>query len=151
MHVPATDRRRAFRKLPDLLKPGGRLVLSPRHGPSPDERFMYPVSSQEIRHLAKQLALDVAMDRENPDHFGRPEVAWTTLVLWPPDDGTGALPLLRHVIINDAKSSTYKLALLRTLVRFNEASSLGRGREAYRQRLPLPVRERNRSCMTACS
>jgi hypothetical protein len=28
-----------------------------------------------------------------------------------PDDGSGALPLLRHIILNDDKSSTYKLAL----------------------------------------
>ena len=31
-----------------------------------------------------------------------------------PGNGTGALPLLRHVIMNDDKSSTYKLALLRS-------------------------------------
>ena len=34
-----------------------------------------------------------------------------------PDDGTGALPLLRHVIFNDQKSATYKLGLLRALCR----------------------------------
>lgn len=34
-----------------------------------------------------------------------------------PDDGTGALPLLRHVILNDQKSATYKLGLLRALCR----------------------------------
>ena len=40
-----------------------------------------------------------------------------------PDDGTGALPLLRHLILNDSKSSTYKLALLRTLCRIADGSS----------------------------
>ena len=39
-----------------------------------------------------------------------------------PDDGTGSLPLLRHVIVNDNKSSTYKLGLLRTLVRLAETA-----------------------------
>lgn len=39
-----------------------------------------------------------------------------------PDDGTGKLPLLRHVIVNDNKSSTYKLGLLRTLVRLAETA-----------------------------
>jgi hypothetical protein len=34
-----------------------------------------------------------------------------------PDDGTGALPLLRGIILNDDKSSTYKLALLRAILR----------------------------------
>ena len=39
-----------------------------------------------------------------------------------PDDGTGALPLLRHIVFNDQKSSTYKLALLRTLVRIADSA-----------------------------
>ena len=38
-----------------------------------------------------------------------------------PDDGTGALPLLRHIIVNDDKSSTYKLALLRVITRLADA------------------------------
>jgi hypothetical protein len=40
------------------------------------------------------------------------------------DDGTGALPLLRHIILENSKSSTYKLALLRVLARIAN-SSLG--------------------------
>ena len=36
---------------------------------------------------------------------------------------SGALPLLRHVILNDAKSSTYKLALLRSLCRIADGSA----------------------------
>ena len=39
-----------------------------------------------------------------------------------PDDGSGSLALLRHVIVNDNKSSTYKLGLLRTLVRLAETA-----------------------------
>ena len=40
-----------------------------------------------------------------------------------PDDGTGALPLLRHIILNDDKSSTYKLALLRVLCRIADSAA----------------------------
>ena len=40
-----------------------------------------------------------------------------------PDDGTGALPLFRHVILNDDKSSTYKLALLRSLSRIADGAA----------------------------
>ena len=39
-----------------------------------------------------------------------------------PDDGTCSLPLLRHVNVNDNKSSTDKLELLRTLVRLAETA-----------------------------
>ncbi len=34
-----------------------------------------------------------------------------------PDDGAGALPLLRGIILNDDKSATYKLGLLRSIAR----------------------------------
>ena len=48
---------------------------------------------------------------EQPDRLGRPDVAWTAWCLRLPDDGAGALPLLRGMILNDDKSSTYKLGL----------------------------------------
>ncbi len=51
------------------------------------------------------------------DRLGRSEVRWIQIAVRLPDDGTGALPILRHVILNDDKSSTYKLGLLRTLCR----------------------------------
>ena len=40
-----------------------------------------------------------------------------------PDDQTGALPVLRGVILNDQKSSTYKLALLRALLKAADQAS----------------------------
>jgi hypothetical protein len=39
-----------------------------------------------------------------------------------PDDGAGALPLLRGIILNDDKSSTYKLALLRSIARIADSA-----------------------------
>lgn len=42
---------------------------------------------------------------------------WFNVALRMPDDGTGALPLLRHVLLNDPKSAAYKLGLLRALCR----------------------------------
>jgi len=58
-----------------------------------------------------------APDGGAADRQGRPGVSWTSVVLRLPDDGTGALPLLRHLILADAKSATYKLGLLRALCR----------------------------------
>jgi len=122
MHIAPGLRERSFRKLVNLLKPGGKLVIALRHGPSPDERVIYPTNSEEINRLANRFAIDVVLNTKSKDQLGRPEVSWTTMVLWLPDDGTGALPLLRHAIINDAKSSTYKLALLRVLLRIADGS-----------------------------
>jgi SAM-dependent methyltransferase len=46
----------------------------------------------------------------------------TLLCLRLPDDGSASLPLIRGVILNDAKSSTYKLALLRAVARIADSA-----------------------------
>ncbi|NUB04617.1 methyltransferase domain-containing protein [Azospirillum sp. Vi22] len=122
MHIPPADRRRAFRKLVTLLKPGGRMIVSLRHGPSDPERPMLPVSRAEIERLAAEHGAMVSRAIQTPDRLGRADVSWETVVVQLADDGTGALPLIRHIVLNDAKSSSYKLALLRVVARAADAS-----------------------------
>ena len=122
MHVAPADRSRAFRKLITLLKPGGCLAITLRDGPVEAERRFHPVSAAEIRSLARDHGAFVERDVPAADHFGRGEIRWTQLAVRLPDDGTGALPLLRHVILNDDKSSTYKLGLLRVLCRIPDGA-----------------------------
>lgn len=123
MHIPPDDRRRAIRKIATLLKPGGRLIITLRHGPTPPDRPMWPVDANEVERLGIDhgLALRVATERQ-PDRGGRPDVRWQTVILDLPDDGGGALPLLRSVILRQEKSATYKLALLRCIARIADAS-----------------------------
>jgi hypothetical protein len=78
---------------------------------------MHPVSLAEIEQLARNHGALVALALPLADRQSRPGISWTGVVLRLPDDGTGALPLLRHVILNDQKSATYKLGLLRALCR----------------------------------
>ncbi len=124
MHVPPDDRARAMRKLAMSLKPGGRLVITLRHGPAPEDRPMWPVDAHEVERLGLDvgLALRVATERHD-DASGREAVKWQTVILDMPDDGAGALPLLRGVILRQEKSSTYKLALLRCIARIADSSS----------------------------
>jgi SAM-dependent methyltransferase len=117
MHVHEDDRQRSFRKLISLLKAGGIMVISLRHGPISGQRQVYPGSVSEIERLAGQYGIAVVRTRTSADQLGRDDVQWETVCLQLPDDGTQSLPLLRHTILNDSKSSTYKLALLRVLVR----------------------------------
>ncbi len=116
-HVLPADRARALRKLLGLLRPGGVLAITLRHGRAESERGMHPVSLAELETLARQLGAVVVRVQPATDAMGRPEVSWTRVALRLPDDGTGALPLLRHVILNDQKSASYKLGLLRALCR----------------------------------
>jgi hypothetical protein len=85
---------------------------------------MWPVDAHEVERLGLDvgLALRVATERHD-DAGGREAVKWQTVILDMPDDGAGALPLLRGVILRQEKSSTYKLALLRCIARIADSSS----------------------------
>ena len=123
MHVPPDDRPRAMRKLATLVRPGGRIVISLRHGPSPEDRPMWPVSAHEVERLGLELGLALRVATERADDLqGHAGVTWQTVILDLPDDGAGALPLLRGVILRQEKSATYKLALLRCIARIADAS-----------------------------
>jgi 2-polyprenyl-3-methyl-5-hydroxy-6-metoxy-1,4-benzoquinol methylase len=126
MHIPpgAKVRERAFRILTELLKPSGVLVVTLRHGRDINEnteRGFHEVSADELLLYAKNRAVALTKQFTEPDNL-RGYVDWETLVFTMPDDGTGNLPLLRHIIVNDDKSSSYKLGLLRVLVRIAESS-----------------------------
>jgi len=121
MHVAPADRKRAFRKLVTLLKPGGVIAFSLRE-PIVAGRDMYPVSGVELEELARQHGAFVERRSEGADFLGRTPIRWEQIAVRVPDDGTGALPLIRHIILNDDKSSTYKLALLRVLCRIADGA-----------------------------
>lgn len=138
MHIPPTDRPRAFRKLANLLKAGGTLVISLRHGQPDSERPMFDVSAEELERLARQQGLAIERVIDASDELNRSDVQWQTVVLRLPDDGTGAFPLLRSILINDSKSSTYKLALLRSLMRIADGNP-GAVLERSEGRVTLPL------------
>ncbi|MCY3878344.1 MAG: class I SAM-dependent methyltransferase [Rhodobacteraceae bacterium] len=118
MHVAPQDRARSLRKIVSVLKPGGLILISLKHeaqsleGPQPDRSQI-----TEIQRMALNLGAHLIDEQQNDDALGRPGIKWTRLLLRLADDATGALPLLRHVILNDRKSTTYKLALLRAVAR----------------------------------
>jgi SAM-dependent methyltransferase len=126
MHLPPEKaaRERAFRILTELLKPAGLLIITLRHGSDEEEngeRGFFEVSAEELLEYAKDRAVAVTDRFSEADH-SRDHVSWETLVFKIPDDGTGSLSILRHIIVNDDKSSSYKLGLLRILTRIAEGS-----------------------------
>ena len=139
MHVPPSARARAFRKLVSVMSPGGSMMLTLRQGPTPADRPMEPATAADVEVLARRHGLQTVRSERIPDILGRDGIAWEVIWLRLPDDGTGALPLLRHVVLNDRKSSTYKLALLRTVIRVADgAGGLARpGRDERFVDLPL--------------
>jgi len=122
MHLRPEEQQRALRVLSILLAPGGLLIITSRSGESSDGREFFEVSFTTLDRWAQDLALLPVMTSQSEDRLGRLSVAWQMRVYHLPDDGTGALPVLRHIIVNDDKASTYKLALLRTLVRLADTA-----------------------------
>lgn len=106
-----------------LLAPNGRIAISLRIGEPDAERAMYPVSLPELSSLAQPIGLRLISTTDSPDKLGRASVSWTTAVFGLPDDGIGSLPLLRHRVLVDEKSSTYKIALLRILARIADTAA----------------------------
>ncbi len=123
MHVPPPERPRAFRKLATLLKPGGTMMITLRDGPSEEGRAMHPAPLGEIEALARDHGLAVVRAVASPDVVGRPDVLWTAVCLRLPDDGSVGLPMIRGVILNDDKASTYKLGLLRAVAKIADVAS----------------------------
>lgn len=152
MHVAPGERTRAFRKLVTLLEPGGRLVISVRHGPAPPGRSMYETTASEVERLALDFGLITLRARQHADALGRSEITWTLICLQVPDDATGALPLLRSVILNDPKSSTYKLALLRVIARVADSAAglAAPADQTWRGISSSPKRQSQSASITSC-
>lgn len=123
MHVAPSQRRRSIQKLSNLLAPGGKIVLTLRHGSFNDGRTAHSVSADELKGFALDFGLRFLLRSKGKlesDQLERSDVTWETIELSLPDDGTGAFPLLRNIVINDAKAATYKIALIRSLLRIAE-------------------------------
>ncbi len=138
MHLPPSSRERAFRKLQALLKPNGHLVFGLRSAPPDDERTAYPTSTAELRDFSRSFALELLQEGTSDDQLGRSEVTWNSVVFRLPDDGTGALPLIRHILINDDTSATYKPALLRSILRAADTAK-GAVLEKTRDHVRIPL------------
>ena len=137
MFIPEAERKRSFRKLIALLKPRGIIAFSLRI-PYESHQGMQPVSVSEIEGLAKGHGAYIESTNEVVDFLGRPRVRWHQIIVRLPDDGMGALPLIRRIVLLDDKSSTYKLALLRSLCRVANISP-GLARESGSDQVLIPL------------
>jgi len=82
MHLDAAERQRAMPRLAALLRAGGVLALSLRHGPVPPGRRMFDVSASETIDLAREHGLRCLLCRTDEDaQLRRPGVTWDRVVL----------------------------------------------------------------------
>lgn len=86
MHLDAGQRRQAMPNAARLLRPGGVLVLSLRHGPVPKGRRMFDVTAEETVDLARTEGLDLLLQVDRQASPRRqPGVSWTRLAFRRPD------------------------------------------------------------------
>ncbi len=80
MHLDPEEQGRGMQRIAALLKPGGLLCLTLRHGPVPAERRMFEVSGADTMRLAAAAGLTPVVHLENQVAVsGNPGVTWTRL------------------------------------------------------------------------
>jgi len=83
MHLDREQREEAMPKVVALLRPGGRLVISLRHGPIPMNRRMFEVTAEETMDLAERRGLSVLRSVRTESaqlHNRQAGVTWSRLV-----------------------------------------------------------------------
>ena len=76
-----------------------RMTISSRSGHSDPDRPLRPVSTDEVAPPGRTFVLRPLRTGPPADRPARPDVRWETVVPALPDDATGTLPLVRHVVL----------------------------------------------------
>ena len=79
MHLDAQQRRQAMPSVTALVRDGGAMIMTLRHGPVPPGRRMFEVSAEETIGLAQPLGLRCVQNRQAESSLRQPGVSWTRL------------------------------------------------------------------------
>src|SRR5712671_6193292 len=79
MHLDELQRRQATPNVAALVRNGGVMIMSLRHGPVPPGRRMFEVSAEETIGLAQPLGFRCVLNREAESTGHQPNVTWTRL------------------------------------------------------------------------
>ena len=88
MHLDHEQRQRAMPRVAALVRPGGVMMLSLRHGPVPAGRRMFDVTPEETIALAQTQGLHCIQHMKSEDSMlRRPGVTWDRLAFARPANG----------------------------------------------------------------
>jgi hypothetical protein len=79
MHLDQAQRQLAMPNVSALVRHGGIVIMSLRHGPIPPGRRMFEVSAEETIALAQRSNLLCTLNREAEFSSRQPGVIWTRL------------------------------------------------------------------------
>jgi SAM-dependent methyltransferase len=81
MHLDEVARATAMPQVARLVRPGGIVSITLRHGSTPTGRGMYDVTGEETIRLAGESGLMLLLDLyDQPSASPQPNVTWTKLV-----------------------------------------------------------------------
>jgi len=86
MHLDEPQRRRAMPRVASLVRMGGRISMTLRHGPTPLGRRMFDVSANETIARAEAEGLRCLFNQERTPALKTPDASWTRLVFAKPSD-----------------------------------------------------------------
>lgn len=87
MHLDEQQRNRAMPRVAGLVRKGGLMILTLRHGPVPPGRRMFDVTADETTRLAEAEGLSLILKLDHQDGLlKRPEVNWTRLAFSRPQE-----------------------------------------------------------------
>jgi SAM-dependent methyltransferase len=86
MHLDEPQRHRAMPRVASLVRRGGCISMTLRHGPIPPGRRMFEVSANETIALAEAEGLRCLFNQERTPALKTPNVSWTRLVFAKPDE-----------------------------------------------------------------
>lgn len=81
MHLDEAEWKAAMSAVAGLVRAGGVIVMSLRHGPVPDGRRMFDVAADETIALGPQAGLQEHHRSTREDMLGRGDVTWSFLAL----------------------------------------------------------------------
>jgi SAM-dependent methyltransferase len=79
MHLDERQRRRAIPNVAALVRAGGAMIMTLRHGPVPPGRRMFEVSAEETIGLAQPVGFRCVLNRQAESSLRQPGVTWTRL------------------------------------------------------------------------
>jgi SAM-dependent methyltransferase len=79
MHLDEQQRQRAVPNVAALVRQGGVMIMTLRHGPVPPGRRMFEVSAEETIGLAQPLGLRCVLNQRAESTLRQPGITWTRL------------------------------------------------------------------------
>lgn len=79
MHLAPSERKPAFERIVSLLKPGGLVYMTLRHGPFDEIEGFWDIPGDEVAALARAHDFVQIEQVHEGDHLGRCDISWTRL------------------------------------------------------------------------